>query len=339
MKHLNLTAMKSTIFSFFFGLLLFNPFFSEAYPPLEPYEPNTHFNECRITEQNGKYGISLGNQLVVPCEYDEIFPQHTTFFKVRKNRKYGLIHYYYSKNKRNICHTACHIVPFRKGYVTLQPTLACEYDEISDYRDNFLHITRGHQTGILNYYGSVVIPCRYEKAELQDNHFWVEAQGKQGIYNRYGSVIIPVRYTAIEETSEYYLVEQGKLKGIINRYGSVLIPCRYTLVRNEGKSFYVEDNGQCGIYNLYGSVVIPCRFDEIRRIDKRYFVRQNKSYGVYNQYGSVVLPCRFSKIECLANGQLVASSQGKWQLYNAYGSLLGEYGDSEVIYSTEETTD
>lgn len=175
---------------------------------------DNHFDECRIERQNGKYGIVIDKQLAIPYEYDEIVPQHNCFFKVRKGRKYGIISYFYEEHKRDgrFPKEIDRPIALKKGYAWLYLSLACEYDKIEEYENQYLQISRDDRKGIVNYYGTLVLPCRFEKIELSNNFFWVSSEGLYGIYNRYGSTIIPCRYNQIELTDRCFYVCRDRLQ-------------------------------------------------------------------------------------------------------------------------------
>ena len=136
---------------------------------------DNHFDECRIERQNGKYGIVIDKQLAIPYEYDEIVPQHNCFFKVRKGRKYGIISYFYEEHKRDgrFPKEIDRPIALKKGYAWLYLSLACEYDKIEEYENQYLQISRDDRKGIVNYYGTLVLPCRFEKIELSNNFFGI----------------------------------------------------------------------------------------------------------------------------------------------------------------------
>ena len=135
---------------------------------------DNHFDECRIERQNGKYGIVIDKQLAIPYEYDEIVPQHNCFFKVRKGRKYGIISYFYEEHKRDgrFPKEIDRPIALKKGYAWLYLSLACEYDKIEEYENQYLQISRDDRKGIVNDYGTRVMPCCVDKKESSNNFVW-----------------------------------------------------------------------------------------------------------------------------------------------------------------------
>lgn len=317
-------------------VLLFVLYFGSSYGQRH----DDYFEKCQIVEQNGKFGILLENRLSVPYEYDEIIPQPDSFFKVKKGQKYGIITYFYSRDKfRFSMGNDAAIFPLKRGYVLLQLALPCQFDKIEDFDDQYLLLRREGKLGLANHYGSLLIPCRFDKLESRDNSIWVTAADKHGVYNRYGSTILPCQFEKIEFRDNVYYVVRDLNQGIYNRYGSVIIPTQYTDIREAGNTFWVEKGELKGVVNRYGSTIIACRFNEISRKGENYYVSREGKYGVFNRYGSKILPCNFEKIECMANGQYIASQGGNKKLYNAYGSFLGGYSEANVIYSTEKLPD
>ena len=278
---------------------------------------DNHFDECRIERQNGKYGIVIDKQLAIPYEYDEIVPQHNCFFKVRKGRKYGIISYFYEEHKRDgrFPKEIDRPIALKKGYAWLYLSLACEYDKIEEYENQYLQISRDDRKGIVNYYGTLVLPCRFEKIELSNNFFWVSSEGLYGIYNRYGSTIIPCRYNQIELTDRCFYVCRDRLKGVYNRYGSVIIPCQFSQIECKDNAYYVTKGKYQGIYNLYGSVIVPTQYTSIYKEGGKYLVENDSLKGIVNTYGSTVIPCKYNTIE-YEDGVYYVSAGGKYGIYN-----------------------
>ena len=274
---------------------------------------DNHFDECRIERQNGKYGIVIDKQLAIPYEYDEIVPQHNCFFKVRKGRKYGIISYFYEEHKRDgrFPKEIDRPIALKKGYAWLYLSLACEYDKIEEYENQYLQISRDDRKGIVNYYGTLVLPCRFEKIELSNNFFWVSSEGLYGIYNRYGSTIIPCRYNQIELTDRCFYVCRDRLKGVYNRYGSVIIPCQFSQIECKDNAYYVTKGKYQGIYNLYGSVIVPTQYTSIYKEGGKYLVENDSLKGIVNTYGSTVIPCKYNTIE-YEDGVYYVSAGGKY---------------------------
>lgn len=57
-------------------------------------------------------------------------------------------------------------------------------------------------------------------------------------------------------------------------------------------------------------------------------MRNNLRIGLANSFGNRIVPCQYDQIR-MVDGNLHG-------VYNAYGSLLKDYSDKNVIYSTDK---
>lgn len=145
-------------------------------------QPGNHFEECLISQENGKYGIVINQQLAVPYEYDEILPQRNCFFKVKKDGKYGVISYFYQGNKKDFRSApkgSC-CIALKKGYACLYLSLSCEYERIEEFEGQYFQIVKNNKKGMLSHYGTLLLPCQFEKIEWSRDYLWVE-NNKRGI--------------------------------------------------------------------------------------------------------------------------------------------------------------
>lgn len=335
-------------------------------------ENSKYIRECKIEKQNGKYGITFQGQQLVPFEYDKITPCKDRYYKVQQNNLFGICTPVFLDKKQienyNVRYPVVEInVSGNNKYIYIANTVECVYDAIEDFDNDYillkknekiglvnqygstvipcqfdkiernstyLYVTNNKKQGIFNRYGSTILPCRYDEIQKINNRYYVKINGKQGIFNQYGSTIIPANYTEILETDNKFLVQNGDKEGIFNQYGSTIIPCKYDDIRKEGNFYYVYNEGKQGILNQYGSTIIPCKYDDIKQTGKKYCVKNDNLYGIFNEYGSTILPCKYNKIDFLANGQYITYNEGKKQLYNAHGSFISDYSENNVIYST-----
>jgi len=113
--------------------------------------------------------------------------------------------------------------------------------------------------------------------------------GLQGIVNTYGSTIIPCRYNKIQQEGNIYYVTANGKKGIFNRYGSTIIPCQYDEIISLGHRYIVKRDKKFGVYNQYGSTILPCQFQKIECLNNGHYVTtRDKSQQVYNAYGALL---------------------------------------------------
>lgn len=295
-----------------------------------------YYNDFKIVVQSGKSGITYDDRVALPCEYDEITRKNDCCFRIKQGQKYGLVSVlFYRKRQHSEKDRCLFTAPVKQGYISMIQSLPCEYDRIENTGSS-LQLTKDNKMGLANSFGNRIVPCQYDQISMVDNKYYVTRGNKQGVFNYYGNTIIPCKYTAIEFKSNHYYVTDGNLHGVYNYYGNTVIPCKYDQIEFSNNHYYVTSGNLHGVYNYYGNTVIPCKYEEITAQSNRYIVKTGDKYGIINLYGNTILPCRYSKIDFLSNGNYVCTQEGNRRLYSAYGSLLRDYSDKKVIYSTDK---
>lgn len=207
--------------------------------------------DCKIIQENGKYGIAFQDQPAIPCEFDVITILGNSLYLVKKGTKNGLVCVHYYNNKHLRRNKSDHFFyPVKKGYISIYQCLPCEYDIIESLGNGQLQLVQGPRQGIVNYYGNIIIPCKYEKIETLGQNFLVFSGGRQGIYNHFGNTIVPCKYTSIEYRDHNYYVSDGPLKGVLNYYGNTIIPCKYSNITFKDKKLLRNSRGLSGSFQL-----------------------------------------------------------------------------------------
>lgn len=120
----------------------------KGFLPLEKkYEHFRTLNDNYIQARLKKlYGIldSLGNEVVEPI-YQEILPAQAPFFRVKKNN-WGLL-------------------TLKDGLI-----VPCEYQAISDFRNNTAFVRKNDLYGVINTEGKEIIPTKFERIQREDNY-------------------------------------------------------------------------------------------------------------------------------------------------------------------------
>ena len=167
-----------------------------------------------------KYGyINKSGKEVIPCKFDDAENFHNGLAPVANNKdKLGFI----DKTGRLVVNY--------------------KYDEVDfDEELGKFRIVLNEKEGLLDNSGKELIPCTYEKYDIQllsDGFFWVSKNGKEGLIDQNGKLIVPFQYDNVEEFNEYGLAEVSKkstggdknkslVYGFIDKSGKEVIPCRY----------------------------------------------------------------------------------------------------------------
>lgn len=302
-------------------------------------DESKYIRECKIEQQNGKYGVTFQGQQLIPFEYDSVTLWNEQNFKVQQNNLYGIysIGIVDKKDESHISkqETIARIdIPEKNRYIYSINSIECSYDTIDEFDNNHFMLKKAHKIGLINQYCTTIIPCRFDEIKTVGNDYYVKMGGKQGIINIYGTTMLPCRFDEIKTIDNNYYVKMGEKQGVINIYGTTILPCRFDEIKTVDNNYYVKENGKMGIINIYGTTLIPCQYNEIKNINNIYCVKKEYNYGVINKYGTTILPCKYDKIEFLPNGQYLVYGDGKKQRYNAYGSFISNDSDNNVIYST-----
>lgn len=332
-----------------------------------------YLKDCEIYNEGHKYGILFRGQPMISPTYDEIVPLTDYVFRVKERNTYGLLSVGFT-NERDYRGKPSHVIAEEKikgskYYIFFFLSEPCIYDRIELMRDGYMMVYKGEKRGVVNKYGSRVIPSKYDEITRKENVFYVRSGDRQGVYSRYGDVIVPCRYTEIDWNGNAYCVRDGNkygviskygdrivptkydkitrkenvfyvtlgdLQGVYNRYGEVIVPSRCSKISWDGNVYWVQQGDRSGIINKYGEVIVPVQYDKVTKIKDTYCVEKGNLYGVYNRYGNRLLSCTYDSIDFLRDGKFLAVKGGKKQLYSRYGTLISDYSDKAVYYSTSD---
>mgnify|MGYP004511280197 CR=1 FL=1 len=186
-------------------------------------------NNLEEFEENGKYGLKDENgKVVIPCQYDSLWPGVDGFYEVKIADKYGYIDF-----------TGKVIVPIEYGDVTY----------ISDGK--YFIASQGDwenkKIGVISYEGKVILPFEYDD---YDNH-WLEDKcvlQKAGV--KYvlgnGGVIekeLPYDYCGeFDDTTGLCLVRRDGKWGYVNKELDEVVPCenQYYVLRVMCNPYFSE---------------------------------------------------------------------------------------------------
>jgi len=134
--------------------------------------------------------------------------------------------------------------------------------------------------GYADTLGQIIIPCKYQEANLFD-------------YNE----------TSPQLPAAAIVKLDGRLMAI-NENGNILVPPKYESITinhtHDGLSFIVENKfGKKGVYQN-GKELIPCIYEQITPdANDSYLVQKNDLYGMINSSGKVIVPVMYEDV--LAN--------------------------------------
>lgn len=198
-----------------------------------------------IKDKQGR--ISEKGELFLSCKYDRINSVADELFICRIAGKEGL---------------------YGKGDVEIIPPI---YDKIEkscrSYSPTYFQVKLGKKYGIMDTYGTFVIPLLYDKIRLCDMGFVVETDGLCGAYNIFGKKILPVSFAEIEFLNSILIVK-NKYCGLRDIEGKVLLKAEFDDLEMCSAFDFVTDyyieatkNGCKGAYSVDGKMLIPLRYD------------------------------------------------------------------------------
>lgn len=227
-------------------------------------------------EKNYKRGaLDKHGNIILPCEYDEIFKtKEDLYFSIKINGKWGIAD--------------------KKGHIIIP----CEYDYISKTTDEkYFKVTLNNKMAIFDLNGKILFPFKYTKL-----YWWqieecegceVETDGQLGFINKQGKEIIPCKYEYIK----YYPNSKEDIYAKVKKEGKYglfdvlkqeeVIPCIYEEqsefpeTENDFNAKYtkVKRGEKYGLYNIKKKKeVIPCEYTYINNWDNNAFVCKGGKY-------------------------------------------------------------
>lgn len=138
-------------------------------------------NGSTWVKMNGKYGvINKENNIVVPCIYETIKYLGGGLWKIKKNKKWGVI----DKNDNNI------VIP-------------CIYEEIGDLYEGVRRVKKEKKWGFIDKENNIVIPTIYEEVgDFHEERARVKKNKKWGFIDKENNIVIPCIYVMVGDFHE-----------------------------------------------------------------------------------------------------------------------------------------
>lgn len=215
------------------------------------------FGTTRFTE-NGLMGVKdYTGKVLVPCEYDAVYPDiQNGYYVVWKDDKVGLYE------------------------PTVGLTVPCIYDggiktSHSVEHDSYMPAQIGKKYGVLNPNGKLVVPVEYDEIDVNDNFICAKKDGKCGVLTLEGEVLVPFEYKNVTRFYEdHALYSKGEWNadmsyGILFAEGDEApLPDNLSVdVSSDGISsgmFPVQDKQtkKWGYMKVDGDIVVPIEHDK-----------------------------------------------------------------------------
>lgn len=197
---------------------------------------DSYFEEIQLTRiiSNGLYGLRNNNKIIIPCEFNEMYP----FNPFEDKQRY---HYY-------ICVSKYENYDVKKGVYDIygKVIVPCIYDKIT-FNLKCIHVCLNEKEGLYSYDGKELYPTQYQSIHTWEKVIRLEKNNCVGFADYNGSIIVPCEYS-------YAFPNKDGTIFLVNRNGFCKDNNNYS---NEKEII----GGKWGYY-ANGKEIIPCQYDK-----------------------------------------------------------------------------
>lgn len=240
----------------------------------------------------------------------------TTYFKINKNNKWGVI----DNNGKTIIEPIYNdaiIIPNDKKAIFI-----CIYNANYEEETYGTKVLDAKGKEIFTEYNKVQALENYDKNNnvwYENNVLLIEKNGKYGLINFDGKEILTPEYENIYTLkgieNSLITVKNEKL-GLVDALGHEVIPNNYQEIKSLGsdtKKYIIKENDKYGIYD-----VLDCKYQEILALNnnKIYCVKESGKYKVINEKEEVVFTESFQEIKSIKDNIIVYKNSNGYMSYN-----------------------
>lgn len=253
--------------------------------------------------------INEFGQLVIPCEYYNIWLIQFPYFKIENFKHSAMNGQYWGRKNYGVydIEKQFEIVP-------------CQYNsvefEINGLSKVILNGKEGYinENGLLLFKrGSIQSYVNYDMIyDRVDGFFTCCKSEKKGVIDCNENIIVPCKYYSISEFENDLAIISVLFEHFEN----------YDFKQNE---WIYEDKYKYGIIDNKGHEVVPCEFDEILPFTcglSRF--KENNKFGFFNNKGEVVLTPDFIVATQFINNLAVIRINDK-------NLIINQYGESQIL--------
>ena len=230
-----------------------------------------------------KYGITgFDSTFKIQCKYDRIETAAENFI-VTLGEKKGLVDIkgkelipityrwlYYEGNDLYFAGSAMGMGVINS---TNTPVISGKYEDVYQYRNNYILATSNNQTGIFSLKGKVLLPLEYTFYNVYHNVVFCSKDFKCYLLN-IGNPSQPIKLENIDSFKErgfsisydqsgYQIFKRGAKYGVVSYKAEVVMPAMYDDLQYiyDSPEFIAKQNGNYGIVNSEGKVIEAFIYD------------------------------------------------------------------------------
>ncbi|MGE5411056.1 MAG: WG repeat-containing protein [Clostridiales bacterium] len=288
-----------------------------------------------------RYGVvSESGKVIIPFDYENIFPFHEGLAEATYHGKSGYIDI---NNKV--------IIPFiydENGYdKRIEPD--------SYFLDGVAQVRLKGKPGAINKAGNIIVPFIYDDITRCKNAFIVKMNGKYGLIDFNGNELCECKYDSIVPTSypnnseHVYNARINNKHYELDSFGKVIFegpeitkisPAdlkyidleKYEMSEVYSYGIKVRSGNKWGVINIKGDIIIPLEFDDITtdKYDMAYYiVVRNNKYGIFDCNSKKIIDTVYDKINWLGRYFSVLKND-KYALINSRGLFKTEFEFDEI---------
>lgn len=248
--------------------------------------------------------INEFGQLVIPCEYYDIWFIKYPYFEIVKTIHFAMNGPFWGVPKHGVydIERQIEIIP-------------CQYNSVEFVPNGISKVFLNGKEGLINENGLLL----FKRGDLQSY----------------------VNFDMIYERKDgFYTCCKSEKKGVIDSDENIIVPCKYYSISEfennlaiisvlfehfenydfkEGQWIY-ENNFKYGIVDISGNEIVPCEFDEILHFTSGLSrFKKNKKFGFFNNKGEIVLPPDYLDATQFRNNLAVIRINDNYSIINQYG--------------------
>lgn len=328
------------------------------------YDEAKSFNEgLAIVKKGDKWGAinSLG-KIVIPLKYEEFrsFTKGGTA-NVKMSGKWGLID---RKGKQVVaCLYDKEFSLNEEGYASVvrdgktgivykdgNETAECVFEGAGSLAEGLLCVKQGDKYGFIDYWGKLVIPCRYKSSQDFKNGIVGESIDDISVILAKDTrtiATLPGKYANLYRIRNHYTpfsgdlfvhfkdTENGFKEGLVDGRGKYILPCIYDKISifiGDGL-IAVKKTDKYGFVDAEGNLKISYQYDDTGYHFQEGLVpvKKGEKWGVIDKNASTIVPFKYEEISQYASFSRVKLND-KWGLMDRTGATVLNCIYDEVGY-------